>query len=410
MSARPAAPLVPVLLIALLVLVAAPAANAERRSFKPVRASSHGFVFKVPLAPGTVRAAKLRIGNRTIGLRLSRVRHGVRDHVLHLRVHGKRGRAAAARRGHHAVRLILRTKAARHPARRPARQVPATPAPTPTAFVSPTGSDANPGTAAAPWQTLGHASEASAPGAVVELAPGDYGAVGTITRLTRSGQAGSPITFIGRAGAAAPRILGQLRIEGEYIEVHHVLLDGPTGRVAATSADNPGGEDVKLWIRGDHAVLAGSEVRGSQWHAGVFVSDADDVRIADNDIHDNGDVGNEAQSNLDHGIYWASGSGEIVGNQIARNVAYGVHLYPDANHVTVADNEISGNRRGGVIVAEHASNNTIVDNAISGNREGLKTYALDGGGNVARGNRIWANWEADLGDTDGLALEGNRLQ
>lgn len=403
--ARPSAPFVLALAIALLVLVAAPAANAEKRSFAPVRAAAHSFVFKVPVAPASVRAAKLRVGRRTIGLRLGRVRHGVRDRVLHLRLRGKRPRTIAAGRGRHSVRLILRTKATRRLSRTPAQPLPAGP----TAFVSTAGSDANPGTAEAPWQTLGHASAAAAPGTTIVVEPGDYSAPGTITRLARSGQPGSPIVFTGRPGAARPRILGQLRIDGSHVHVRRVLLDGPTGKVAATSGDNPGGEDVKLWIRGDNAVLADSEVRGSRWHAGVFVSNANGVRIADNHIHDNGDFGNEAQSNLDHGIYWASGSGEIVGNEIERNVAYGVHLYPDANHVTVADNQISGNRRGGVIVAQHASNNVIVDNAISGNREGLKTYALQGGGNVARDNRIWANWEADLGNTQGLALEGNRL-
>jgi hypothetical protein len=276
-------------------------------------------------------------------------------------------------------------------------------------YVSPSGSDAGDGSAGAPWRTLAHAAAHAGPGATVVLDPGDYGASGEITRLSRSGQSGSPITFTGRPGSERPRVLGQLRIEGAHVHVRGVLLDGPTGPVARRGGDNPGGEDVKLWIRGDAAVLADSEVRGARWHAGVFVSDGSGVRIERNFIHHNGQFGNPEQSNLDHGIYWSSGSGAIVDNRIERNYAYGVHLYPEANHVLVTQNEISGHGRGGVIVAERAAHNEIVANEITGNREGIKTWALSGEGNVARGNRVWGNWEANFGATGGLVVAGNQV-
>ncbi len=270
--------------------------------------------------------------------------------------------------------------------------------------LSPAGSDSGSGSADAPWLTLDHAARAAGPGSTVVLAAGTYGRPGTIIRLDRDGASENPITFTGAAGGERPRILGQLRIDGDYVHVRRVLVDGPTGRVAASKGDNPGGEDVGVWMSGNGALLADSEIRDSLWHAGIFVSDGRGMTIENNHIHDNGNFNEPGQSNLDHGIYWASGSGRVIGNRIEHNVAYGVHLYPEADGVVVQDNHISRHGRGGVIVAENASNNLIVGNSITANREGIKTYALTGTGNVARDNRVWANSEANYGNTAGLAL------
>jgi hypothetical protein len=395
----PLAPLAALAPAACLLALCAPSpAAGATRSFASANASGGSIVFRLPgVAPRAVRSAELRIGGGRRTLRTRRVRRALRDDVLRVPMRGLRPRWRATRR----ARLVLRLVRARAGLRDGPRIV---------RHVTPQGSDSAPGTPEAPWRTLDHAARAAGPGTTVVLAPGDYGRRGTITRLERDGTAGAPITFRGAPGAPRPRILGQLRVDGDHVHVRRVLLDGPTGRVAAAGEDNPGGEDVQLWMRGDGAVLADSEVRGSLWHAGVFVSDGRGIRVERNWIHHNGDFGDPAQSNLDHGVYWSSGSGAVVGNRIERNLAYGVHLYPEGHHVLVARNRISRHGRGGIIVAERAAHNVITANEVTANREGIKSYALTGRGNVVRANRVWGNWEADFGLTRGLALSANRLR
>jgi hypothetical protein len=387
-SHRLTALLVAVALFAACALAALPSpALAAQHSFAPVSTSSQALVFAVDgVSPRAVRSAHLRLGSKMLRLQLRRVRRDLADRTLRLLI--------SRPRRSRSPRLILRT-----------RPNPAPPASTgPVYHLSPAGSDSAPGSAEAPWRTLDHAARAAGPGATVVMAAGTYGRPGTITRLDRDGASDNPITFTGQEGGERARILGQLRLDGDHVHVRRVLVDGPTGPVAASKDDNPGGEDVGVWIRGDGAVLADSEIRDSLWHAGIFVSDGQGVTIEDNYIHDNGNFNEPAQSNLDHGIYWSSGSGRVIGNRIEHNVAYGVHLYPEATGVLVQDNHISRHGRGGVIIAEQASDNLIVGNSITANREGIKTYALSGTGNVARDNRVWDNREANFGNTAGLAL------
>jgi parallel beta-helix repeat protein len=392
-SQRLTASLVALALFLACALAAVPStALAGQHFFAPASASSRALVFQVDgVAPRAVRSAHLRLSSSTLRLNLKRVQRGLAKGALRLSI-------SPTRRGARTPRLILRTR----PIRSPEQPSPAGTGP--VYNLSPSGSDAGPGTPDAPWRTIDHAAQAAGPGATVVLEAGSYGRPGTITRLSRDGTPSSPITFTSRQGGAPARILGQLRVDGDHVQVRRVLLDGPTGKVAATTSDNPGGEDVKAWIRGNGAMLADSEVRGSLWHAGIYVSDGRDIVLQGNSIHHNGNFDDPAQANLDHGIYWFSGSGRVIGNRVSDNLAYGVHLYPQASGVRVQDNHISGHGRGGVIVAEQASNNLIVGNSITDNREGIKTYALSGGGNVARDNRVWNNWQADFGVTKGLAL------
>lgn len=67
-----------------------------------------------------------------------------------------------------------------------------------TFYVSPAGSDGNPGTEESPMKTIMTALDAVGPGQTVYLKPGEYrGRVATI----RSGEPGSPITITGSADA-----------------------------------------------------------------------------------------------------------------------------------------------------------------------------------------------------------------
>jgi hypothetical protein len=405
----PARNAVPTSLLVAVALLAASAigaasASAKVRSFKPASTHGHTVLFKLRgLDARSVRSAYLRAGGRRKRLGVRRVRRGVRRGAL--RIRAPRGVRANAYRAQLYVRLSSRLDTTFSPYAGP-YAIPAN-----ARHVSPSGSDGNPGTAGEPWKTLDHAAAAAGPGDTVVLHPGSYAGPGQITRLSRSGSAAAPIVFVGEPARPRPRVMGQLRIEGDHVQVHGVLVDGPTGPVADRTSDNPGGEDLELWIRGSQTVLEDSEVRDSRWHAGVYVSDgASGVRVARNHIHHNGDFGEPDQANLDHGVYWDSGSGVVADNLIDHNLAYGVTLYPLAADVLVTRNTITGHGKGGVLVSEDSQRNSIVDNVIARNRLGINTWDLRGEGNVARGNRMWGNWEGSLSSADGLALRNNRAR
>jgi hypothetical protein len=277
-------------------------------------------------------------------------------------------------------------------------------------YVAPFGLDSNPGTEGQPWRTLAHAESEARPGDTVVIRSGTYGARGTVTALDRDGTAAAPISFVAQPGEPAPTILGQLRVEGDHRRLCGLLFQGPTGPVANGTASSEGGEDVQVWIMGDGVELARSEVRGNRWHAGVYLYEAKHARVVGNYVHDNGQFGNPAMANLDHGIYFESGSGLVADNLIEHNVAHGVQLYPEPANVTVRNNTITGHGRAAIIFGEQASANDIVGNVITGNHEGVRAWELTGAGNVVRDNRLWGNPNGNFVGAAPLSRGGNWIR
>jgi hypothetical protein len=274
-------------------------------------------------------------------------------------------------------------------------------------YVAPGGSDSDPGTAERPWRTLEKANASARPGDVVVVRAGTYGARGTVTRLTNSGTGVAPITYVGDPAGSKPVVLGQLRITGDNVKVSGFVFEGPTGPIADGTASSRGGEDVQVWIMGDSVELARSEIRGNRWHAGLYLYQAEHARVVRNYIHDNGQFGDPAHANLDHGVYWDSGSGVLANNVVEHNYAYGVQLYPDVHDVVASHNTLVRNGQGGAIVAERAANNVLANNVIANNaRQGIRTWNLTGSGNRAVANVLWSNGSENFSGT-GLALEGN---
>jgi hypothetical protein len=87
-----------------------------------------------------------------------------------------------------------------------------------------------------------------------------------------------------------------------------------------------------------------------------------------------------------------------------------VHLYPDARGVVVTHNTIVRNGRSGVIIADQAADNVVVNNIVARNAQNsIRSSGLDGEGNVARNNIVWANGGGNIGaEADGISLVGNR--
>ena len=270
-------------------------------------------------------------------------------------------------------------------------------------WVGPAGDDTAAGTCAAPWRTLEHALDEARPGMAIILRPGTYGRRGTRILIRGGGDRGNPIVVAGHQGRDETTVLGAVKVEGEYVTLNGLRFRGPTGPVVEREGDNPTGESVVVDVEGDGVEISDSEVTGGLWHAGIFVADGKDVRLLRNHIHRNGAFDRPEQANLDHGIYFGSGSGLVASNLVEGNLAYGIHLYPRASDVTVAYNTVVRNGRAGIIIADESADNLVVGNVVAENKDlSIRSSDLTAGGNRAVANLVWRN----AGGATGTAAEG----
>jgi hypothetical protein len=273
-------------------------------------------------------------------------------------------------------------------------------------FVSPGGSDRNPGTRRRPWRTLEAALERLQPGATVVVLRGTYGARGRTINARRNGTAKAPISVTGPPHGRRPVIRGFVRMAGSHLRFSRLVFDGPTGRVQPTRRDNPRGEQVVVAITGDDVTISGSVVRDSAWHAGIYVDGSEGARLVRNHVYANGNRSDRSHANVDHGIYWARGSGLVANNVIERNVARGIQLYPRANGVLVAHNTVVDNGKAGIQVGDGATKNVIASNIVAFNDgSGIRSSDLRLSGNHVINNLVWGNGEGNIGpETHGLRV------
>lgn len=418
--------------VALLALFAAPAAAtaADKESFRPIKRTSNALIFDVKqLDPAEIRKAWAEIRSGRAHNRQRPVSRKVTRKVRLAAQRNNRLRVRTNNGGKGKLTVIVEPAASpSEPAPAPAPDAgdgtgtPSTtgytpasslgPVPADALYVAPGGSDAASGTRQDPFGTLAKASAAAEPGDTVVLLAGTYGALGVTQDMRDSGTAAAPITFRGDPSGPMPRILGHVRISGSYQHFNYLLFDGPTGQIKPPTADNPTGEQVQVTVIGSAVngiEISDSEIRDSLWHAGIFASTANDIRITGNYIHNNGNPNDPGQENMSHGIYFARGSGLIANNVIADNVARGVQLYQGPHDVRIANNTIVGNGKSGIQFGNETANSIAVNNIVAYNGEfGIRTSSLTGTGNEVRRNLIWANGTADWRTlTDGLGFVDN---
>lgn len=253
----------------------------------------------------------------------------------------------------------------------------------------PAGSDANPGTQAAPWATLQHAADTVGPGDTVLVHAGNF--VGF--HLSTSGTLAQPIVFRAATGEVAAITADNAQTpDGINLEgASYVTLEGfrVNGRTRA----------------GIRAVLCrGVRIRGNladqngRW--GIFTGCCEDLTIEDNEA---------SRSGLEHGIY-VSNSGDrpiVRGNYLWGNNANGLHMNGDLSvdcdgfvptdgvisNALVEGNVISGNGvaggsgiNGDGVQSSLFRNNLIFDSHASG----ISLYQIDGG-QPSTGNRVEHN-------------------
>ena len=272
------------------------------------------------------------------------------------------------------------------------------PAPSGPLYVSPSGSDSNPGTLERPFRTLQKALDTVPAGQTVFVRAGTYPEWVT---ATRGGSSSAPVTVQAYADEQ-PVLSGRLKITASYVRLTGLVFEGGT---KANSTE------VLIYVAGgDYVEIVDNELRKAAMSA-IYLSGSDGSRVVGNWIHDNG-----TRWNLDHGIYWGSGDGGLIAdNVIERSYAYNIQLYPKVDNIVVTGNLISGGGRGGIVIdndgTDTVNGNQIVANTIFGNAEhGVRTGAdsAPGVGNVVRDNAIYNNPRGNIYDPfNALDMSGN---
>jgi hypothetical protein len=247
--------------------------------------------------------------------------------------------------------------------------------------LSPAGSDANPCTESRPCRTISRGQAVASAGQTVWLHPGSYGAEGTSTDFRKQG-----VTWSGMAREARPRLLGTYVISDDRIRLTRVIIDGPAGFPGHVGVDVYRGSNIRI----DHC-----EVRDVDGNAGIYVSTkGHGISIDHCWIHDNGRFGVERAANVDHGVYWARGSGRLVNNLIEHNYTHGVQLYPASGAVRIIHNTFVRNGRASIMVNTTGGPSTIANNIVAlggdnGNQPALFHYQH--APPVAYNNLFWHN-------------------
>jgi hypothetical protein len=212
-------------------------------------------------------------------------------------------------------------------------------------YVAATGSDANPGTQAAPFKTILKASTVAQPGVTVYVAPGNY-AGGFQT--TTSGTEAARITYASTVkwGAkivppAASRTSVAWRNTGNYVTISGFEVDGTkiqSGTRWWTGLSAPGSYNVvennRIHHIGNAAIdctsAGGSGINTNNYYYGY------NNKVVGNVIHDIGTSGCKFM----HGIYFAT-SGEVKNNLVYRVGFAGIHLWHDAYDVDIVNNTVA---------------------------------------------------------------------
>ena len=246
-------------------------------------------------------------------------------------------------------------------------------------YVAPTGSDANPGTQAQPWQTLSKAASSVQAGDTVYFANGSY--TGGVT-CHASGTAAAPITFLStnRWGAKIVEPAGAgmgtslLHLAGDYTVVDGFEVTGPDAQYGIFAEGNF--DTIQHnWVHDVCNTLSPGSSGGegiSNWQtnyagSGCTITDNRVERIGPKDAN-----GNILANQYIHPIYVmcgnSAGAGTISNNLVLNGSGWGIAIYHNPNRWVVTNNTIIHCLTGGLDCWGDVNSGYIADyNTIQNN-------------------------------------------
>jgi hypothetical protein len=271
------------------------------------------------------------------------------------------------------------------------------PATTYNYYVATTGSDSNPGTKSAPFKTLARAVKAAVkPSTTVWVGPGTYaGGFKTTASGTSSGRIywvsttkwGAKVIPSGTANTIWDN-------RGNYVNIVGFDIDGST-KSSVTHGVYTGGSYSVIQENHVHHIAkgatcnsaGGSAVGSDSYYNGVWND------VIGNSVHDIGPAG----CKYIQGIY-ISTSGSVKNNVVYRVGEAAIHLWHDANHVTITNNTVATSHYaiivgGGNFYHTSAGDDyTVVNNNILiDNGYGISEQGTTGTHNSYSNNLVYGN-------------------
>jgi hypothetical protein len=273
-------------------------------------------------------------------------------------------------------------------------------------YISPDGSDVNPGTEEAPFSSFKKADSVVQAGDTVHVQPGTYSgytALNTI-RIATSGSESARIKWIAQTKWTA-QIVGHVNpdnglgwgivISGDYVDL--VGFD-------VTSDANMG-----VWVLGTHVRVIGNHVHDIPGQRGCTSYGASGIEQGNysggymeaiaNVVHNVG-AGGPGSCNKYHGIYLAAPFDTAVNNISYHNASKGIGTWHAANHNTISNNTVFDNDVGILVGAGDtpcfstcSADYVVVSNNIMYHNKtnGFWQYSKAGQHNTYTNNLVFAN-------------------
>lgn len=273
------------------------------------------------------------------------------------------------------------------------------------------GSDANPGTLAAPYKTIDKLASSLSAGQTGCLRTGVYSVIGNTYNgltLSASGTSTSRITLRSYPGELAT-LKASILVSGSFWTLEQLNINGVTS------------PNVTLVLNGDDNIVQDNDITNENTKIGVHPNEWQGARaertiIQRNRIHNCGKL---PATNYDHGIYDYGAKTQIIGNWIYDNADRGIQLYPNCDDAVVRYNVIDGNGQGiifGAANLQYSERNLVENNVFSNSkiRWLVESYYPSGstpptGGNIntVRNNCVYPTNSDTSFNTNGGILTPN---
>ncbi len=264
-------------------------------------------------------------------------------------------------------------------------------------YAAPSGSDANPCSAAAPCYTMRRVSQLLAPGDTAHFASGNYTWSYSTNKVAVSGTASAPITYISDTKWGA-KIYGSscdpIWNDGDYVQIVNFDVTGNCSEGITTN--------------GNYSKVIGNRVHDlpactSGWCVAGILADCCNYHrtgieiignVVDNIAMNTTDP---VQQNTIHGIYLAGPNGVIMNNIVTRAIGACITLYHGSTREIVTNNVVANCGRYGIQVSADATittndyttvNNNIVVNVAG---RGIQEFPATGSHNVFNNNIVYNN-------------------
>ena len=255
-------------------------------------------------------------------------------------------------------------------------------------YAAPSGSDANPCTAAAPCYTMQRVAQLLQPGDNAHFAPGNYTWSYSGNKVSVSGTATAPISYISDTKWGA-KIFGSgcapIWNSGAYVQI--------------INFDVTGNCSEGISVNGNYDKVLGNRVHdlpGTGGYAGIH-ADCCDYTIVGIEIIGNvvDNIAMGTGSNLIHGIYASGPSSVIMNNIVTRVSAACITHYHGSTSSVVSNNVVANCKYGIQIAADGAITSddytTVNNNIVIGNGRGIYEFPTAGPHNVYNNNIVYNN-------------------